>query len=232
LKLHEIAPAVLTIKDVPREARYNPDTARTRIGQQALRRSVGAPKAPPLKQHGSGIAGTAFSKERLPQEVRKVGSGFGTPENHGYLLFVQLALQMQHNPHFPKIYKAKAHKYKESSLGFVIDMEPLVHGGTVPEEHMRVVLERYLGFTDEDIAEQREGSLYYRFAERLDRILQYPETYQEFMQKSQDEEFKEAVTALRKLMVDKRLMVDMHTGNVMYRTSQYGYVPVIIDPYG
>jgi hypothetical protein len=226
LKLHEIAPAQLVTKVVPQSQQfaYDADTARSQITKRSLRAKS------PFAVHGVGIAGTAFSKERLPQEVRKVGSGWGDPEKHGYLLFVQLSLQMQHNPHFPRIYKAKAHKYKQSSLGFVVDMEPLTHGREVPEGLMKAALKRYLGFTDKDIAEG-QGSPYYQFAEQLDRMLQYPESYQEFMQKSHDELFKEAVTALRKIKIDKSLMIDMHTGNVMYRVARHGAIPVIIDPF-
>jgi len=141
--------------------------------------------------------------------------------------FLNLILDRQDNPFFPKIYHARLYRDSQGKMKHMIllvQMEKLVPLTSGRIKDVAVHLFQQLGFGkwETDIDE-----LALEIEHLMDRS---PEYVEEFLNKSKNPKFKEAVETIMPY-IKERGFADLHSGNWMVRLTNHGPQLVIVDPF-
>lgn len=151
-----------------------------------------------------------------------------TPEDDGYLKYVNLVLDHPDNPFFPKIYFAKLYQVKNKEASLMVELERL-HEVT-GERLIDVAREQFsrLGFK-EDVLIMVNNSLQ---GGRISELLDDAGFRKDLVTNSNNPKFKEAMTLLEPLLSGSvpGVINDMHAGNWMLRLTGHGPHLVISDP--
>lgn len=151
-----------------------------------------------------------------------------TPEDDGYLKYVNLVLDHPDNPFFPKIYFAKLYQVKNKEAFLMVELERL-HEVT-GERLIDVAREQFsrLGFK-EDVLKMINNSVE---GGRISDLLDDKSFRRQLIADSNNPKFKEAMNLLEPLLSGSVSGVsgDLHAGNWMLRLTAHGPHLVISDP--
>jgi hypothetical protein len=170
--------------------------------------------------------------------VTKVASIGGM--NDSTMKFLQIILDHQDNPFFPKIYHARVYKDKDKRIDrlvLLVQMEKLTPLSSDKIEDAAIHLFDQLGFELNDVEERTIAAASYnsRQGVRLQMLTRYVDMFfdttqdqDNLLQKSKNPKFNEAIKLLHPYMDG---MSDLHAGNWMVRLTGHGPQLVIIDPF-
>lgn len=191
------------------------------------------PKRPPNDEAGDHVGVGAQSLVRsFPKQMNSVIKY--TELQHledPYLIFVNLILNHQDNPFFPKIYNIKLYDLREfddakSSYMLIINMEklrPIFNKNISDSTHE---LFKRLGFDESQLTKYDRG-----FADHItaDAYMTASENRAQLIKTTKNPQFREALQLLEPYF--KKFGTDLHNRNWRLRMSNVGSQLVIIDPF-
>ena len=157
-----------------------------------------------------------IKNNHFPQPLR-------TERSDGYLEFIKM-IDDEHNIHFPNISKAEI-KHDDQFYMPKIHMEKLTEFSDVPFDMLKASIKRFVKAEDLEQCKKHDD-LQYLFVELIQECLETGD-----FSKIKTKELHTALEILKHGMAHTDVALDMHMGNVMYRMSAFGAVPVIIDPF-
>lgn len=174
---------------------------------------------------GEGLFADVFNGHH-PNTVIKIAGMKNL--NDAYLKFLEIVVDNQDNPFFPRIYSAEiydtSYKYEYFAHTLVVEMERLVPLNIAKTEDLIEPLFKQMGFKI-DVDTKRQRSRY--FANVIDKLNSVTGRA-ELRAKTKNPMFEEALKALDALFKDH--MVDTHEDNWMLRLTKHGPHIVITDP--
>lgn len=188
---------------------------------------------------GRGSMAQAFEHPTSPNTVMKIIDISLGAHPDAQVVNTNMILEHQDNPFFPKIYKAIIFKHYNpgGAHKLYIEMERLHEMTADKLQHNQEAVLHSMGLDPslikgetEDHINDADQHLY--ALEEIMRLIMHPENIPaDFITKSKNPKFIEAIEVLRKTHAESNTGLDLHHGNYMYRITGTGPQLVIIDPF-
>jgi len=186
---------------------------------------------------GKGIAAYAVSKTSKPHDVRRLTFAATSIRRDPYLNFLKMAIQNQDNIHFPKIYSLKIFKRPEKYLipyFYYVELERLVENSHLNWGQWQFLYNKYLGIKIRDVT---RGSFKEPITSKSEAASYFADQVRECIEginQTTDKDFTEILKKLGKTYISLKefaIYLDIHSGNIMFRITPTGVIPVITDPF-
>lgn len=201
-------------------------------------------------EESSGAFASAYADKTDPTSVIKIGKtesgGTANPKKDGYLNYITRIKNLK-LPVFPQIHSVEIFEHKGqggmSYYCFKVKMERLYNAGDLNTKEVHYLIQRLIGreLTEEESKkiENYGSKLIWFYSSMLQHLASEGTTKGPWdMTHNIDVKLKDihdrylltAITAIRSIAKVKKVGLDLHAGNIMFRRTPYGIQPVITDP--
>lgn len=198
-----------------------------------------------IEKMGQGITSYVISKKNKPHEVKRLTYSSRHPAEDAYLAYLNLIIQNEGNPFFPKVYSLKVLRTKKDDYFYYIEMEKLHPLDTLNWKQLSALIEQNTGLSVskyvnlKDILKKFpyiEDKKYLNDVVKSDILNTFVSSMRQFLGGDNNvgpftESTKKALLQVRQMLeTHDFLALDLHTGNMMYRNTPYGPQLVMTDP--
>jgi len=197
----------------------------------------------------AGAYASAYENKTDSSSIFKIGKtsnyGYGLPTQDGYLNYINRIKNLK-LPVFPQIYSIEIFQHKADInyspvYSYKINMERLYNSSDLNEKEHEFLIYRLLG---RELTKEEENTLenmgtrkMWFYADILQSLAYNGKVKQSSgvelnlkISDIHDRYLQTALTAIKSVHKVKRVGMDLHTGNIMFRRTPYGVQPVITDP--
>lgn len=193
------------------------------------------------KYKGGGVFADVYGHADNPHDVVKISWPAHSTKVDGYEAFIRELSRdpkMYNNPHFPRIQLIRNVRDKESgNRQYIVRMERLYSHSELSKEEYDIMVENtfkplYIKSVERDIPDWRKDSVsqsvFFNWMEYgFTSMSHIPE---QAYTKVKSKELQSALAKIEELADKYYVRIDIHSGNIMFRKTQYGPVLVITDP--
>ena len=220
------------------------------LTQKAYGPEVNPPEPPGIEKLGRGVLAYAVSKKSKPHEVKRVTYNVRNLDTDPYITYLKAILKIKDSPYVPKIYSVKI--FKKTDDEFIsapymmyVELERLNSWRVLTWKQISYLFNRYMGTSISQLSKERISSgmdpieskfhVMTVFVAGIERVMTGTGSGPDNITPPvNDEELSSVAKYLGNVVKEFKsagMHLDMHKGNVMYRTTPTGVFPVITDPF-
>lgn len=198
-------------------------------------------RAGSTRYQGGGVFADVYGHDDNPHEVVKISRPAHSTNIDGYEAFIRELSrdpEMYNNPHFPRIQLIRnVHDKGTGDRQYIVRMERLYSHSALSKEEYDIMVEHtfkpwYIKSVERDLPDWKKNNVgkevFFNWMEYGFTSMSYiPEAA---YTKLKSKELQSALSKIAKLADQYYVRIDIHSGNIMFRRTQYGPVLVITDP--